>query len=193
MKFDEANVIVEDFLTQEEIDTIYKSLETSYKKYVMETFGQQVSDFRLPQSVIDKIINVCEDISGVKGLVLEAYQFSRYEKFVRPDGVVSNPRLFPHYDTFAEPRFTFDYQIKSNTSWPLVVEEKEMVLSDNQALTFSGTHQIHWRTNKQFQDGEFIDMIFCHLSNPNSEINSEAHWDIMKEKESHFTKIAGVL
>jgi hypothetical protein len=188
LKFNEKNLIVENVLTQQEIDQIYREIDRAYDSYIMERYGQKISNFRMPQSALDKIVKISEEISGVNGLVLEAYQFSRYEKFVKPDGVVSMPKLIPHYDSFPEPRFTFDYQIKSNTSWPLVVEDKELTLEDNQALTFSGTHQIHWRTEKDFQDGEFIDMIFCHLSLPNSEPNSNEHWEIMKAKELSFTQ-----
>lgn len=157
----------------------------------MQKYGQQISDFWMPESALNKIVKYCEEISGISGLKLEAYQFSRYEKFIREDGTLSMPNLTPHFDTFEEPRFTFDYQIRSNTSWPLVVEGKEMLLSDNQALTFSGTHQIHWRTEKIFESGEFIDMIFCHLSFPGSEKNTEAHWNAMKAKEQEFIQTVG--
>lgn len=192
MKFDEQNIIIENVLSEEEINEIYVSLNSSYHSYVMERYGQKISNFNMPKTALDKIVKICENISGVSGLVLEAYQFSRYEKFTKPDGSVSNPRLIPHYDGFPEPRFTFDYQIKSNTLWPLIVEGKEMTLQDNQALTFSGTHQIHWRTKKDFIEGEFIDMIFCHLFDPKSEPNSEAHWEFMKEKEQKFMKLTGM-
>lgn len=190
MKFDEKNVIVDSVLTQDEIDQIYRELGQAYDSYIMERYGQKISNFRMPKSALDKIVAICEEVSGVSGLVLEAYQFSRYEKFVKPDGTVSMPILFPHYDSFPEPRFTFDYQISSNTSWPLVVEGTELVLKDNQALTFSGTHQIHWRTDKTFNEGEFIDMIFCHLFLPGDLPNSEEHWKIMKQKEFKFTELA---
>lgn len=189
MKFNEKNVIIDNVLSQNEIDQIYRELGQAYDSYIMERYGQKISNFRMPKSALDKIVAICEEVSGVSGLILEAYQFSRYEKFTRPDGVVSMPKLIPHYDSFPEPRFTFDYQIRSNTSWPLVVEGTELVLGDNQALTFSGTHQIHWRTEKTFNEGEFIDMIFCHLSLPNDAPNSEEHWEIMKQKEFKFTNL----
>lgn len=173
-------------MSQEEIDEIYKNLSVAYDKYVMERYGQQISNFQMPTSALNKIIKMCEEASGMSGLVLEAYQFSRYEKFIKDNGEVSNPVLIPHYDGFPEPRFTFDYQIKSNTLWPLFVENKEFVLLDNQAVTFSGTHQIHWRSKKDFAPGEFVDMIFCHLYLPGSQPNLKEHWDIMKEKEYNF-------
>jgi hypothetical protein len=191
MKFSEKNVILENVLDENEISQIYSNISQAYDSYVMERYGQQVSNFEMPKSALKKIISYCEEVSGVSGLVLQAYQFSRYEKFVRDDGVVSEPRLIPHYDGFPEPRFTFDYQIKSNTSWPLFVEGKEFVLNDNQALTFSGTHQIHWRSKKEFGPGEFIDMIFCHLFLPGDSKNDEAHWDTMNNKERKFLEMNG--
>lgn len=191
MKFKENNVIIDNVLSQAEIDEIYSSLEKAYNSYVMERYGQQVSNFKMPDSAINKIMNLCENISGVSGLILEAYQFSRYEKFTREDGSISEPRLLPHYDGFPEPRFTFDYQIKSNTSWPLFVEEQEFVLEDNQALTFSGTHQIHWRSKKTFQPGEFVDMIFCHLYLPGDVQNTKEHWELMGDLERKYLEITG--
>jgi hypothetical protein len=170
MKYDEKNVIVKDVFTQEEIEQLYSAIDDSVRDYVHEKFYQSVSDFKLPDNIRQKIINYCEEISGETDLDIEEYQFSKYKKVIKEDGTVGNPMLFPHYDeTFKEPRFTFDYQIKSNTTWPLVVEDKEFELHDNQALTFSGTHQIHWRLKKNFQDGEFIDMLFCHIKKRNSE------------------------
>jgi hypothetical protein len=189
LRYNESNVIVKDVLSEDEITQIYTEIDQAYSSYIMERYGQKISDFIMPASALEKIVKISEEVSGVSGLVLEAYQFSRYEKFTKPDGSLSMPRLIPHYDGFPEPRFTFDYQIRSNTSWPLLVEGNELLLEDNQALTFSGTHQIHWRTEKEFQDGEFIDMIFCHLSLPSSQPNSEEHWNFMKAKEIKFTKI----
>jgi len=191
MKFNQANVVVDKVLTEQEIDQIYTNLNYAYGSYIMERYGQKISNFKMPESAIDKIVKLCEEISGVSGLVLEAYQFSRYEKFTKPDGTISSPKLIPHYDGFPEPRFTFDYQIRSNTLWPLFVEEEEFVLQDNQALTFVGTHQVHWRSKKDFNPGEFIDMIFCHLFLPNDSPNSQEHWDTMIAKEKKYLDFTG--
>lgn len=191
MKFNEVNTIIDNVLDEGEIEQIYKNIAGAYNSYVMERYGQQVSNFEMPTSALNKIIKYCEEVSGVTGLILEAYQFSRYERFTKEDGNISSPKLVPHYDGFPEPRFTFDYQIRSNTSWPLFVEQKEFELKDNQALTFSGTHQIHWRSKKDFLPGQFVDMIFCHLYSPNLEKNSQEHWDIMSEKERAYLEMTG--
>ena len=45
-----------------------------------------------------------------------------------------------------------------------MVSNREFTLKDNEALTFSGTHQVHWRKHKDFDDKDFIEMLFCHFS-----------------------------
>ena len=183
MRFDEVNAIVDSVFTNEEIDAIYTAIgEPTYEMF-MHRYGQEVKDFRMPQAINDKIVKMCKALSGYDNLELEAYQFARYT-----DNDTTKPNLVPHWDSFETPRFTFDIQLRSNTDWTLFVEDKEFVLKDNQALTFSGTHQIHWREKKQFLEGEFMDMIFCHLHIPNDTRSIKDTALIMEEKETHFTQ-----
>jgi hypothetical protein len=185
MKFDEKNIILDNVLEQEEISEIYKSLEKSYKKYIMDLHVQQISDFRMPVNTEKKIISYVESITGLSGFEME-YQFSRYE-LLDFNGKTEIPNLRPHFDRFSEPRFTFDYQVNSNISWPLYVEGKEFVLKNNQALTFSGTHQIHWRPNREFVPGEFIEMVFCHLYLKDTEESlGPDHFNMMDEKAEEW-------
>jgi hypothetical protein len=189
MKYNEINTIVDSVLTDEEIKTIYSIIEDSRKTYLMELFNQQISDFQIPEEISKKIIKKCEELSGESNLEISEYQFSTYEKIKDEDGKVRNPLLFPHYDsTFPEPRFTFDYQIGGNTTWPLVVEDTVFELKNNQALTFSGTHQIHWRLKKDFKEGERIDMIFFHLRKIGADKKDISVNQIMHEKEGKFRK-----
>jgi hypothetical protein len=165
MKHNEENVIVENVLTEDEISVLYSVIDNPSSKYVMKLFAQTVSDFELPNSVAKKIIDYSEKISGESGLEIAEYQFARYRNVVDPEsGEILLPNLTPHWDAaFAEPRFTFDYQLGGNASWTLVVENKDFTLNNNSALTFSGTHQIHWRKKKIFSDSDYIDMVFFHL------------------------------
>lgn len=184
MKADEKNLVIDNVLTESEIAEIYGSLASPYRKYVMGLYVQQISDFRMPPHIQNKIIKHVEEITGLSGFELE-YQFSRYELI--PDQSEKKPNLTPHFDGFPEPRFTFDYQIRSNVDWPLYVEGKKFVLKDNQALTFSGTHQVHWREPYDFKPGEFVEMIFCHLYlNDESMKNSEEHFENMRRRVGEF-------
>lgn len=190
MKFDEQNLIINNVLTPEEIEEVYWLIsKNNDRNYLMKTFTQNISEFDIPYRIAKKIVAHAEDISGIYGLEIEEYQFARYKKTVDPEtGETLHPKLTPHCDlTFRQPRFTFDYQIKSNTSWPLVVEGKEFDLKDNQALTFSGTHQVHWRKPKVFQDHEFVDMIFFHLRKRNDQQYDDSVVKIVQDKIDSFS------
>lgn len=188
MKSNEINTIVDSVLSQDQIDYIYNQVESSTLKQHMPGYNQQLANFALTDEILARLVAVCEEVSGISDLKLEAYQFARYENGKDDDGnVIYRPILSPHHDdTFEEPRFTFDLQLKSNTSWALVVEDKAFTLSDNQALTFSGTHQVHWREHKLFEDGEYIDMLFMHLELKNPEKITQEHKQSMYQKEKHF-------
>jgi hypothetical protein len=189
MKYNEVNAVVDSVLTKEEIESLYLAIDNSKQRYLMELFNQQISDFELSQNVANKIIKICEDVSGESDLEIAEYQFSAYEKIEDPDGTIRNPMLFPHYDSvFPEPRFTFDYQIGGNTTWPLVVEDKVFELQNNQALTFSGTHQIHWRVKKDFQEGERIEMIFFHLRKKGADKKDSSVNETMELIQEKFRK-----
>lgn len=190
MKHNETNTILENVLTKEEIDQLYAVIERPFQQRLMKLFVQSISDFDLPNNIAQKIINYCELISGEPGLEISEYQFARYKKTIDPDsGEMLLPKLTPHWDaSFEEPRFTFDYQIGGNTMWPIVVENKEFTLKNNSAVTFSGTHQIHWRKPKVFNDNEYIDMIFFHLRKVNSSRYDDSLPDIMIKKEKDFIK-----
>lgn len=155
------NKIIENVLTPEEeslVREIIDGAEESNKMH-MDLYNQQIVNFRWPDSINQKIIDMVQEITGLDDLELYEYQYAKYQKI--PGKVL--PNLTPHYDdAFDGQRFTFDFQIGGNTTWPIVLEGKEFELKNNQALLFSGTHQIHWRTQKEFQDDEYIEMIFCH-------------------------------
>jgi hypothetical protein len=188
MKHDEKNLIVENVLTEDEISMLYSVIDNPRSKYVMKLFAQTVSDFELPKSVEKKIIDYSEKISGESELEIAEYQFARYKNVVdQESGESLLPNLTPHWDAaFAQPRFTFDYQIGGNTSWPLVVEDREFTLTNNSALTFSGTHQIHWREKKLFSDNDYIDMIFFHLRKKNSQPYEIDLIEKMEEKAKYY-------
>ena len=185
MKFDEKNVVIKNLLTADELNDLLASIKKPYNQYVMSMFVQQISDFKMPEKVERKIISHVEEITGLSGFEME-YQFSRYE-LLDIDGKEEIPSLRPHFDRFNEPRFTFDYQINSNVSWPIYVEGTEFVLKNNEALTFSGTHQVHWRPKKDFIPGEFVEMIFCHLYLKDSEEGIGLdHFNLMDEKSEDW-------
>jgi hypothetical protein len=176
MKKDEVNVIVEDVFTQEEIDTIYQCVANGSGNSFVEPHAQANTFINLPQNIINKVTQKARELSCNENLVVTEYCHARYANVTSHCGKFHfKPSLFPHFDeTFKEPRFTFDYQINANIDWPLIVApDKKFVLKNNQALTFSGTHQIHWREPKHFTDDQYVEMVFFHFSDPTVGLKSE--------------------
>lgn len=189
MKYDEINTVVENVFTSQEVNEIYSTLQNSTGGAFIKVHSQANTFIKLPDSIVDKVTSIAREISGNDKIVLTEYCHARYNNVTSNCGKFHyKPALFPHYDeTFKEPRFTFDYQIQSNVEWPLVVEpDKSFVLKDNQAVTFSGTHQIHWREPKHFADNEFVEMVFFHFTDPTSGPKGPEVNALLNEKASMY-------
>lgn len=155
------NEIYSNIFSPEEINMIYDCVknDVAQRSQVVSIYAQKAWFVDMPQVIKDKVTSRMMHIHN-QPVKLEEISFARYSneygKF---------PVLTPHFDnTFKEPRVTFDVQLKSNISWPIVVEGKSFTLKDNEAITFSGTNQVHWREHINFNDGDFIEMLFCHFS-----------------------------
>jgi hypothetical protein len=159
------NEIYKDVFSTEEMTMIYDAInnDTTNRTQIVSIYAQKAWFVEIPQAIKDKVTLKMAEIHN-QPVKLEEISFARYSKEYG-----DFPVLTPHFDnTFKEPRVTFDVQLKSNINWPIVVEGKPFILKDNEALTFSGTHQIHWREHIEFNDNDFIEMLFCHFSLPES-------------------------
>lgn len=136
-----------------------------------------IASNHIPKSIFEKISKYVKENYGEK-LVPEGFAFTRYSN------KYGTPRLAPHYDT-GHTKFTLDYQIESNVSWKLLVENKEYVLEDNDALVFKPSYEVHWREPKILKDGEYVDMIFFHFhdGSPNEDEKTKEE---KKQIESSF-------
>jgi hypothetical protein len=177
------NRIVDIEFSQDEISAIYSHVENTPKDRAVyqEAFAHTVYFSWLPDQIVNKIIKIANDNFDRK-LILKELAFCRY---ANTDG--KNPLLFPHYDqTFKEQRITFDIQVKATRPWAVVVEDRPYILSDNQGLFFSGTHQVHWREKLDFEKTDYVDMIFCHFTEENPEVTPEEHYQIMDTRVKVF-------
>lgn len=167
MRKDMPNVIVSNVLTEDEINEIYSVVNKTSNQTFVESLSYTSYHIQMPQHIVDKFTRIASELAGVP-VEIKEYNLSRYEKTDR-DGKIFNPILFPHTDeAFKEARVTLDYQIKSNIEWSISVDnwetENEFTLKDNELLSFAGTHQIHWRNKKDFNDGDFVEAVFMHFS-----------------------------
>lgn len=187
MKKDLSNIVIDNVLTQGEISEILTIVSQTQNQNFHNELAYNSWHIQLPENIIEKLTRYAESVAGVP-LKLEEYNFSRYEKVTSSCGKYTfNPLLFPHTDeAFKSDRFTFDYQIRSNVSWAITVDnwetETDYTLKDNQALTFSGTHQVHWRPKRDFVDGEFMELIFLHFAPLDKKELSIEHINAMRKR-----------
>ena len=174
---DHDNFIVDNIFTDQEINDIYKNIET-LETQTVGVLGQTAYHGEFPDHIISKIEKTMNAVLTYP-VKLTEYSFARYSN---KSGY--SPKLFPHYDSvFDAPRITLDVQLKSNFNWDLFVEGKQFSLKDNQALVFSGNTQIHWRENQKILDGETLDMVFCHFSSTKYPILENNHKATMESRE----------
>lgn len=160
MLIDQENVIIDNFFTVEETESLYDYIDQQPNEIKMVHDRIKYIGYMcgVPDNIFKKVEQVAKSHFDMD-LELTEISFSRYI------GDSSNtPILKPHIDDFDGARLTIDIQIKSNTDWSLFVEGEEFFLKDNQALVFAGTHQVHWRDPRVLKDGEQLDMLFCHLT-----------------------------
>lgn len=177
------NKIVDNVFSESELSNIYEHISNTPedRQQYQDVFAQTAYFSWMPENIINKIVSVVNDNFDTK-LILRELSFARY---ANTRG--KNPLLFPHTDeTFKEQRVTFDIQIKATKPWSIIVENEPYTLRDNQALFFSGTHQVHWREKLEFEDSDYVDMIFCHFSEENPEEISEEHLLKMKNLVASF-------
>jgi hypothetical protein len=181
------NIIVKNILTQEQIDHIYSVIDSTpeEKTHIQKRLGHKAYLVGLGEDLRKYFEEVIQKHYGEEW-VLTDYQFARYSsKFGY------KPKLYPHYDdAFDVHKLTLDVQVKSTIDWPLIVEGKEFLLKDNDGLVFSGTDQIHWRSEAELSEDDIVDLIFCHAERkdgPNKFITQE-HKDKMKVLEKEWQK-----
>lgn len=187
MKSDLKNQIVKNIFTKEEMEIIYDHLNHASDEnlYFHPELGYKAYYWGMPQSIQDKVLSIAQQYSDVP-LKLTEVSAARYS-----NGYIKPPNLYPHIDSFEAPRFTFDIQLKSTRNWTIVVEGKEFVLRDNEAIIFSGTNQLHWRTKTTFKDDDIVDMLFCHFSedSDNPTLNTKEFTNHMMEREEEFKEM----
>jgi hypothetical protein len=164
------NQIFKDFYTEDE----YKQLTTyvedfahrsknygreftlgRYYGVIQDNWKTSASIGGFPNNLLTKVKTFAEDHFGIEELNIFDIIIIRY---CTDYGFV--PKLDLHKDGGALTKYTVDYQYSSNIDWPVVVEEKEFLLNNNDALTFIGTKQLHGRRDRIFSNEDYVENIF---------------------------------
>ena len=168
------NSIVTNVFNKDQLDYLYliinkyidscsnkeqKDLGRLYFKMLWDNDKEGV-DLPMPIELVDVITSKAIGAFG-HPLKVESISFARYKL------QYGFPNLPPHVDdNFEYPRLTFDIQLNGSKIWKIFVEDNCFDLYKNEALVFSGTHQVHWREKIEFNDTDCVDMLICQFSDP---------------------------
>ena len=168
------NVIVDNIFSKKDLNLLYQDIDIELQNNpIIQNMGRvyvplyfkkntdinnEPCPLKITQELVDIVIKKANKYSNFN-LELESISYAKYSLDY---GI---PELKPHTDSnFKKERLTFDIQLNSNIDWPIVIENNQYILKNNQALVFSGTNQIHWRTKKIFKNLDYVDMIFFQFS-----------------------------
>lgn len=152
------NILIEHIFTEEEYSHLYNNINNTPQSRI-----SRVADtgyFAIGDPIDEKldtvILNHLEKITGTK---LKKYM-AHHARYTKDQS--SAPILRPHYDVGLE-FATVSLSIVLNTTidWDIFAEGTKFNAKTNQAVTFSGSHQIHWRPTIEFGDNDYYDIIVC--------------------------------
>lgn len=147
-------------------------------------FAIPVSGYNFGSEVFAEVQAVTETMLGFKVQRPEIH-FARYTKKTGAD-----PILRPHYDRMLEhPSITMSVQLDGTMPWAIGAYNTTEMISSNDGLLFSGSHQVHWRPKNTFGDDDYFDILVCQMAISNEKLTQE-HVDKMAiAVNEHATKI----
>lgn len=177
--------VLKNILHEVVIEELYKQISDSDAP-TQEWGGRKCWSLQMNPLLYRSVSQAVSNFTNKKVFMHEFF-FIRYSKDY---GYQS--KLFPHYDSYSSQRLTLDIQLKSNKSWPVVVEGNSYSLDYNDGLLFAGTQQIHWRDNVEMLDGEYIDMLICNLRYDPDLEKDENQEDILQKRSLFLMEETGI-
>ena len=148
-------MLIKNVLSQEhhtQLKDIIHSIDKSELE-VHSVYGRIVMYPQLPDSMMSAIYDVCQSMTDEELVIKGSPMAVTYSKEY---GVPSIP---PHFDGDNTEQL-FNYQIESNTTWCLGSGLELHSLEDNDVLMLQPNKHPHWRLPKEFEDGEYVTMLF---------------------------------
>lgn len=165
--------IIDNVFSEDQINRIYATIsKTPLSDLKIGPWGGQCAWLRthFDEDIVETINQIGYALFGEEIELQLDYSFARYS-----NEFGYKPKLFPHSDLRPKPRFLLDIQLRADEPWGIVVEETNYVLSNNQAIFFSGTNQLHWREDKTLSPHSRVDMLFCNFEFKDDRPFSEGH------------------
>lgn len=185
-------IVIKNIFTPDEIEQIYntrfnlaineKTQDGQSYTFPDPSCGYITSVYPLPEKIRNKIVEAIQEHSPF--IVRE--DGNHMPRYTLESG--SNPQLKPHYDVGLDnASMTLSVQLKNTIPWELCVGDDCFMLEENDAVLFSGSHQIHWRPDIEFGPDDYYDIIVCQASAKENPLPlDDAHRAKMQKKADIF-------
>lgn len=187
------NKIIHNVFSENEIRDINSAGFLKRDSVEIQTFlGRTRLDYpfdeidKLPKSILDKANDLIKEFSDSNQ---RRYSF-RYFTLVEYNNEFGMPQLGPHKDTCA---FTGSIlcQLESNVSWDIYVEGVPYTLENNSALLLNARDQDHWRMHQEFNEGDYLKMVFLHYLDLDDQEMNTSNADQLHEVNMKWAHITG--
>lgn len=184
-------VKVDNIFSWDELELISEIVPT-YENEIDANLGRiYIGDikFSLTQKMQDKLYKIVDDITDAP-LIMD------HALYVEYNAKYGKPNLPPHFDGDTN-NLIINMQLSSNTHWDLGLNLETYRLEDNSALVFNGNTEVHWRVHKEFQEGEYVRMLFIRfydsVNRPDySHLPNHPDHEVFKEAREYREKLRGL-
>lgn len=146
--------IFDNLFPQKDITILKRKVAETEHKEVDEALGRLLVDWvPVPEDIRILLLNTVNQHFNTNFSTYYEVLFAQYSI------EYGTPNLPPHFDG-DDTELILDYQLESNTDWPIGLDTSLYTLKDNQALAFNPNERAHWRMRKTFKDGEYVNMLF---------------------------------
>lgn len=154
-------VKLDNLFTSTELEAINEaiSIASTEADYDQELGRKRLEGVRVPHQIEEKLTLLVQELTG------RELKMNLPPQYVEYNSSYGAPNLRPHFDRDFND-YIIDYQLNSNTTWPLGVDLSVYPLEDNSAVAFNPNTNIHWRPRKEFQPGEYVQMMFFRFFDP---------------------------
>lgn len=133
----------------------------------------------LPDNINQKVLDLIN-----AGLVNNNYRLTNQGVFyVEYNPKYGTPDLTPHYDG-GTCTLILDYQLSSNTDWPIGIDDRLYQLSDNDGVLLKPLEYLHYRPIRSWSDGDSVRMIFFNLVNTQDAGHKERIMELYNGEET---------
>lgn len=191
--------VISDILSQDDYDYVYDCVNNSFPEEIRPDLPpdnrQHIEYVNVPDlgyfayvkgfnpEFYEAVRKASEKATGLS-LKRPEIHFARYT-----NKTGSNPLLRPHNDNqLINPCITLSIQMDSTLDWELCAFDTCDTLSKNQAMVFSGSHQIHWRPVKEFSDDDYLDIMVCQLPVSTEKLGDEHRAEMDRLRDLQLEK-----